>query len=251
MGKVMKPFLVTTPRSGSTIVQALLTNLSMQKFGYKGNLHEPFTITELFKAKYERVNDVVQTTEYERVGEKWFDNKRDIKINFVNLIKDDHNYMMKLFPIDMEPEMLEMIENNYDVICLERSDKIHQALSWVLLWETNKAHYKIDDNQVISSVVYNSFHAREMLRHFKAYQEFKNSFKKPYKILVYEEFMSLGGDEDALIKLLNLPIDNYIKMKMETKPTPYLDYLETLIVNKEEWLRDKESLLTEIKKYSI
>ena len=243
----MKPFLVTTPRTGSTIIQSLLCNLSIQKFGYKGNLNEPFTITELFKATYERIDDVVKTTKYERVGKKWFDNKRDIKLNFIDLIKDDHSYMMKLFPIDMEPELLELIENNYDVICLERADKVHQALSWVLLWETNKAHYRVTDNHVISSVTYNPFHANEMLRHLQAYQEFKNTFSKPYKVLVYEDFMALGGNEDALIKLLDLPIDNYTKMQMVTKPSPYLDNLENLISNKEEWFADKENLISKIR----
>ena len=250
MGKRMKPFLVTTPRTGSTIIQSLLYSLSKQHFGYKGNLDEPFTITELFKAKYERVDDVVKTTEYQRIGKKWFDNKRDIKLEFINLIGDDHNYMMKLFPIDMEPELLSMMENNYDVICLERRDKIHQALSWVLLWETNIAHYKVDDHRIVTSLRYNSFHAREMLRHFKAYKEFKEYYKKPFKTVVYEDFMEQGGNEDALIKLLDLPIENYEPMKMVTKPTPYNNDLENLIVNKEEWLSDKEDLINEIKKYS-
>lgn len=226
----------------------MLFNLSKQYFGYKENLFEPFTITELFKANYERIENSVKLTKFERLGYKWFDDKRTIKTKFVNLIKNDHNYMMKLFPIDIEPEIIDMLETDFDVICLERRDKLHQVLSWILLWETNIAHYKIDDNRTVKTITYNPFHAREMIRHLKAYTEFKRSFKRPYKLLIYEDFMELGGNEDALIKLLDLPIYDYIKLDIPTKPTPYERRLEDMINNKEEWIRDKPYLIETILK---
>lgn len=246
----MKPILVTTPRSGSTLIESLLFNIARQKFGYKNDLLEPFTITELFKAEYVRENDIVRIDKFQRVGTKWFDDKRQVKLDFLNLIKDDYNYMMKLFPIDMEPEIMDMLLNHMDVICLERRDKLHQALSWVLLWETNKAHYKKSDPQTVKSMRYVPFHAKEMVRHLKAYKEFKETYTGYYDVLVYEDFMENGANEDALIKLLNLPVKDYIKSEIDTKPTPYEKSLEDMIINKDEWIADRDSLIKAINEVS-
>lgn len=243
----MKPFLVTTPRSGSTLIQALLFNIAKQTSGFKSDLIEPWTITELFKPLYSVKNGIVYLEKMERVGYKWFDDKRTEKLKVVELIKNDSSYMMKLFPVDIEPE-IKIIMEDYDVVCLERRDKIHQMLSWVLLWETNKSHYSKDDTSSITSFTYNKFHATEFIRHLKHYKKFKDTYKN-YKILYYEDFIDNGSNEDALCKLLNLEC-TISPMEIRTKPTPYVDNIENLISNKEDWLRDKEFLINELKKYS-
>lgn len=243
----MKPFLITTPRSGSTLIQAMLFNIAKQTSNFKADLIEPWTITELFKPTYTVSNGTVQLERMERVGHKWFNNRRAEKLKVIDLIKDDPSYMMKLFPVDIEPE-IEMIMNDYDVICLERNDKVHQMLSWVLLWETNKSHYKVDDTGVIKSFTYNRFHATEFIRHLEHYKKFKDTHKN-YKILYYEDFINEGANEAALCKLLNIEY-NITPMQIKTKPTPYANKIENLIINKKDWLEDKPFLLKEIQKYS-
>jgi hypothetical protein len=57
--------------------------------------------------------------------------------------------------------------------------------------------------------------------------------------------MELGGDEQALIKLLNLDIVDYILPGIfEYIPTPYTkENLEDLIINKKDWNNDKQRIL--------
>ena len=50
--------------------------------------------------------------------------------------------------------------------------------------------------------------------------------------------MDKGANEQALIELLNLDIKDYNKINVKTIPTPYDNDLESLILNKKEWLQD-------------
>ena len=241
----MRPILVTTPRSGSTIILRLLGSLATQHFSCKGILHEPFTITELFKSDYKKINNIITIVNHERLGYKWFDSKREEKLKVISLLKDDYDYVFKLFPIDMEIEIEDMIKCYYAPILLERKDKIEQLLSWVRLFTTNVAHFLKTDAQQVTELRYDAFHANELIRHLSAYRAYNDSCTN-YKLIFYEDFLQQGADESALIHLLGLPIIKYTQLDILTKPTPYCTSLEDIITNKDEWLRDKPMLIRRI-----
>ena len=61
--------------------------------------------------------------------------------------------------------------------------------------------------------------------------------------------MALGGDETAIIQLLNLPLTVNDKEVLKTMPTPYSESnIESLITNKEEWQADRDSIVNELYK---
>jgi len=243
----MRPIIVTTPRSGSTLITDLLGNLAKQHSGYKNTLQEYFTITELYNPEYSRINDIVYCTKLDRKLEFWYDNKRDEILKRLALVNNDHNYMIKLFSEDIEPEVQTMIDDNYDIIYLERRDKLSQYISYMNMIGTNIAHHTVDSKS-IGKIIYWTKFRDEFIRINDNYFKYKKNHPSKYPTIYYEDFIEQGSDEDSLIRLLNLDIKVYNKLSVKTIPTPYESELESLILNKQEWLLDREYIVNELYK---
>jgi hypothetical protein len=154
---------------------------------------------------------------------------------------------MKVFPTEIEPEIIEMIQTHYNIIFLERRDKIRQLLSFCNMVLTNTSHYKTVEKS-IEQVTYNAELAKIFFRMLAGYSVFKKV--NLGKTLYYEDFIQAGGNETALIKLLDLPAVNSVKLSPRFVPTPYVkDNIEDMIVNKEEWLRDRASIIEQLTKF--
>lgn len=242
----MKPILITTPRTGSTVICKLLGNLAKQHFGFKGILHEPFTITELFKPEYTVTDNIISLSSFNRVGYKWYTSKRAEKMKVMSMLVDNYDYMIKLFPIDLEPEISAMIEQKYDVILLERYDKVEQMLSWIRMFSSNISHFGVDDTKTVDEMTYDSTLAYDFIRHLDAYYAYKTLLQGKYRVIYYEDFVAAGCNERAIIDLLDLKITSFLPMTLTTKPTPYITSLEDIISNKDVWLRDKNDLISRI-----
>lgn len=242
----MRPIIITTPRSGSTLITDLLGNLSKQHYGYKNILQEYFTITELYYIEYGRVNDVVTTTKLDRKLEVWYDSKREEILKRVELLDGDYNYMMKLFPEDIEPEVQSIVDT-YDIIYLERRDKLSQYISYMNMIGTNIAHHTDDKNKVKQIIYWKRFRD-EFIRIYQNYIKYRDSHPSKYPTLYYEDFVDNGSNEQYLIDTLGLDIKEYDKLNVKTVPTPYESDLESLILNKKEWLADREYIINELYK---
>ena len=256
----MRPIIITTHRTGSTLICELLFNIAAQRFKYKNNLDEYFTITTLYNSDYQKVNGIIRIVSRERTS---FDRQQatydsdNVKLtalklsnrltilNRIELLRNDPNYMIKLFSSDFTNEILDFVVSTYDLIYLERKDKLKQFLSFMGLVQTNVAHYTKDSSSAVNQIVYDAKWAKEFIRLDKQYQDFKRAHSG--KILYYEDFVELGSDETALIQLLDLPVENIKKKTINTVPTPYIADLEDLIVNKDEWLKDRDSILNNLR----
>ena len=243
----MNPIIVTTPRTGSNLVCEMLWSVSKENFGHKNNLYEYFTVTDLYKCTFKKVDDCIKIDKFERTKQVWFESRRDEMLKRLSLLQDDHRYTIKLFPTELEPEIVETIQDHYDIIFLERRDKVRQLLSFCTMVLTNTSHYKSKE-KVVDQVIYDAKLAKIFFEMLDDYYAFKEKNVGP--TLFYEDFIEQGGDEAALIKLLNWSVKSSVKFNPRFVPTPYInDNIEDMVVNKEEWLRDREKIITQLSKF--
>lgn len=242
----MRPILITTPRTGSTLITDLLGSLSKQHYGYKNTLQEYFTITELYYIEYGYRDNILTTTKLDRKLDIWYNNKREEILKRVKLLNNDYNYMMKLFPEDIEPEVQSIVDT-HDIIYLERRDKLSQYISYMNMIGSNIAHHK-DDSTKVNKIIYWSKFRDEFINIYKNYLIYRDKHPSKYPTIYYEDFVEKGSDEQALIDILNLDITEYKKLDIKTIPTPYESDLESLILNKKDWLDDKEYIINELYK---
>lgn len=243
----MNPIIVTTPRTGSNLVCEMLWSVSRENFRHKNNLYEYFTVTDLYKCTYKKVENCIRIDQFERVKQAWFNTRREEMLKRLALLEDDYRYTMKVFPTELEPEILDTIQEHYNIIYLERQDKVRQLLSFSTMMLTNTSHYKTAEKPV-DRVIYSATLTKMFFHMLEGYYKFKKANAGP--TLYYEEFIQAGGNEDALITLVKLPAVNSTKIDPRFVPTPYVsNNMEDMIVNKDEWLQDREEVmkrLTEI-----
>jgi hypothetical protein len=223
----------------------MLGSLVEQHYNYANTLIEYFLVAPQYRAEFKKdSNDIVRTMSYVRNNPptQWYNNKRQVILDRLDLI-GDKLYMIKIFPMDLEPEVIEYMKN-YDIIYLERRNTLHQFLSFLNMEQSNIAEYKKGDREVKSIVYYPPLVDVFFNMHYYPYFEFKKNNPSKYPTIYYEDFMELGGDESALIKLLNLDIKDYTPLVSEFVPTPYINEdLEQLIVNKKDWNVDRQRIL--------
>lgn len=257
----MKPIVVTTPRTGSTLFCQMMTNLATQHYGYKGSLGELFTIVPFFRTRYKYVNYVISSKFTQRIDTKksdgkWFVSVRHEQLKRLSWISDeDPVYLIKIFPINIESEIEEEITKKYDIIYLERRDRLRQLISYYGMRQTNMSHYyvkKIECNEnfietnTINKLRYNKKTTTAFLQNAMIYQEFKQTYPSKYPTVYYEDFIAEGANEQAIVKLLGLEIDVQIN-NPKMVPTPYnSSNPEDLIVNQSIWLENKPDIIRKL-----
>ena len=256
----MRPIIITTPRTGSTLVCELLFNIAAHRFKYKNNLGEYFTITTLYKANYQKVNGLIrsmdgQRSDYDR-SKATYDSddikltalklaERSTILHRIELLRNDPLYMIKLFSSDFTPEVLDFVTKTYDMVYLERKNKVKQFLSFLGLVQTNTSHYTKESPRAVLKIIYDTKWAKQFVQLDKLYQDCKHQHPGP--VLYYEDFIAAGADESALIELLDLSVTGIKNKTIQTVPTPYTTDIEDLVVNKEEWLRDRDDFLNQLR----
>jgi len=246
---ITNPIIVTTPRTGSTVICRMLWNLSKEFYGHKNILYEYFTVTDLYESRYKKIDGCIQSIiPRKRIKHEWCTNYRLEKLKRLLLLIKDYKYTMKIFPMQLEPEIVPVIVKNFDLIYLERRDKIRQLLSFSSMMITNVSHYTSSDSEV-KTIEYSPELTDKFFELIEAYHTFKKNNQGI--TIYYEDFIENGANEAALIKLLNLPIEYFKLSKVETIPTPYLsENLEDLIVNKGDWLRDRPKIIDRLSIYN-
>ena len=244
----MNPIIVTTPRTGSNLVCEMMWSIARENFRHKNNLYEYFTVTDLYKCTYKKVENCIRIDQFDRVKQSWFNTRREEMLKRLALLEDDYRYTMKVFPTELEPEILQAIQDHYNIIFLERRDKLRQLLSFSTMMLTNTSHYKTADKPV-DRVIYNAELTKTFFNMLEGYFKFKQANTGP--TLYYEDFIQAGGDEAALINLLDLPAVNSFKLNPRFIPTPYVsDNMEDMIVNKEEWLQDRAIIVERLTQFA-
>jgi hypothetical protein len=239
----MKPILITSPRTGSTIIGKQISHLAEQWWGYKNYLHEYLTIGSLIKTEITEVDGILHWKLLEYVTKEWI-NAQEERIRRRDLLKGKSEYMIKLFPGNFDSWTLDWVRDNWNPIFLERKNKLDQLLSYMAYRSTNIAHYKIDSDVVVNEFYYNSKWADEFIWALQKYYQIKSELKGP--TIYYEDWLDSGGDQTALIKLLNWPETDYNKITPTGKKTPYIDTPESLILNKTDWNMDKSVIINKL-----
>jgi LPS sulfotransferase NodH len=242
------PILITTHRTGGTVIGKMLYNIAAHKFGSKNFLNQYLSVTPLYKEVFEKSEGVIQSVLHERIVgnltafESEVKNRTEIQKNRMAMLNGDVKYTMKIFAYDLNPINQIFFRNNYDFIFLERRNKLEQLLSFITMKKTNKHEYKSGE-----SYVPNTYFNFESLMLFISIQQQYNRVKRETvnpTVIYYEDFMEYGGDISALQRMLNLPVEDIPeKLKIETVPSPYTTSLEDLLVNKDEWLEHKETIV--------
>ena len=246
---MMNPILFTTPRTGSTLICNLLADIFN-----KENLNEFFHFGVVPSVNYQKINNRVVAKYFEnRINNPWGENLKEERLRRLGLIKGDYNYLIKIFGEPLETEILSEIKNNYDIIFLERKDKIKQILSFATVLNQKHSHYSNDDKK-INSIIYKPEAAEVIISHLRMYEKFKSNLPSKSPTLYYEDFMELGANNFALTTLLKITLNDKLSnlenywLPKNSIPTPYVtDDIESLILNKKTWLKDKENILEKLK----
>jgi len=248
----MKPILFATPRSGSTIIGRMIGKIAKDFWGYNDYLGEVFGIWTVNPTLMNKVNGKLEIL-YEQfqldvsLYEEGQWKEEEIKRR-VRLLEEDPLYMIKIFPEHYRDEMESWVKSNYTPIFLERRNKIEQLLSLMAMHTKHKATYGIRENDTVESIVYKSHLANDLLFHDNLLNEIKKKFPEA-KTIYYEDWLELGANEQAVCRLLGCEelLNDVNMLDREIKPTPYIDNPENLILNKDEWLKDKPLIIEAIK----
>lgn len=232
----MIPLLISTARTGSSIISNLMYQLGKEQIGYKNYLNEFFTVTELYKPLYQVIDNVITQIECHRTNSVWYTSAREEKLKRLDLIQHDPCYALKIFPEDLEPEILDFIKRNYKIIGLERKDKEDQFISFSHMLTTNVAAFSKDDTSIINSIKVNRNHLGPFISHIKNFKRLQNILQFP--VMYYEDYYNAVDKQEFLCSNFELEVKP-IELILESKETPYILNKEEIIENKKEWAEMK------------
>jgi LPS sulfotransferase NodH len=238
---IMNPILITTPRTGSNLATTLLYSIANQCWGYKNNLYEYFHVSDYYRNVYKNNGTKVYIDSYERNIGKWCHDPRAERLQRLQLLNGDYKYMIKLMPKDLEPEIIDVMAKHYDVVFLERRNKLEQLISYFTLASVGKSHYNNDDPKV-ERITYLPSTVERFIKTVQYYDEVKSRFNGV--TIYYEDIINGGSDEQCMLNLLNIQCSVRSRI-IPTIPTPYaVDDRESLFTNLSEWQRDRAHIMS-------
>lgn len=230
----MKPILITTPRTGSNIICEKIYNISKLNFNYVSNLNEFFNINDIIQKKYFLKDSIIQQTEAIRVYKNWAKGEKiNIQLERLEMLRANSNYMIKMFPINIHPAVEEFVTKEYDLIFLERKNKIKQFLSYLALFsEPKQAHNEKNNSYIVKKINFRYERLNEFLWIQAQYEKFKEKYKG--KTIFYEDLEN-SMTEENLAYLLNLKKLNIVNYETRFTKTEYEKDIELIIENNELW----------------
>ena len=228
----MIPLLLATARTGSSIISNLMYQLGKNQVGYKNYLNEFFTVNELFKPTYEIINNVITQTSCPRLNSKWFVSAREERLSRLMMIADNPKYALKVFPEDLEPEILDFIKKHYKIIGLERRDKEDQFISFSHMLSTNIAAYSRDDPTVINSIKIDKKHLSSFISHIRKFKRLQSELEFP--VIYYEDFINETDKIKFIADNFNLDYKT-LSIDIDSKETPYTADKKEIIENVDDW----------------
>lgn len=237
----MKPILISTPRSGSTIVAEKIFNISRDNFNYIDNLDEFFNVTDMIQTNYHFVENKIVKEKSQKIFKKWYNDKQEIYQYRLNLLKYNPNYLIKFFPFNTPKDIETFIIDTYDLIFLERKNKVAQFISFLgLFCEKKYSHNTINNFYQITKLKYDKKLLDSFINIIHQYNAFKE--KKSGITIFYEDVLQNKINETNIATLLNLNIHNINNYENKIIKTSYITDPELLIENYDEWKQDKHRL---------
>ncbi len=247
----MNPILFATARSGSTVIAQQLAKITFDLWNGKGYLGEAFALYP------DRPNFIEPVEGGLGLIYKNFDypiSFCNTKAEIINAYKErmgflDNNkgYLIKILSDQYHPVMDSWIRANFTPIFLERRNKLDQILSYMAMQSNGKAHFSLNDQSDINKIIYKKADVDFLIEQMRLFVKIKSWYDG--FVVYYEDWFEHGANEKILCGLIGLShmSGSVGQSDIPYKPTPYSSNPEMLIENKDEWIRDKPSILQRIK----
>lgn len=235
--QIMKPILIATPRSGSTIIGEQIGNLAEQWWGYKNYLHEYFSVSPYYRSEITKAGKMLFFEYLGPAPANWCTDPKKERLRRKDLIGTDTNYMIKCLPGNFaEGWLTNWIKENYNTpIFLDRRDRFNQLMSWMAFRTVKVSHWHRDSENRIQSIDYKPEYVEEFVEMIKTFKKIRSEFENPVTIY-YEDWMNGGSSQRALIKMLGWDeTKTFVKMITTTQSTPYVGNVDNMVTNKFEW----------------
>lgn len=250
----MKYIVITTPRTGSTMITSMIADLARQWWDSKGYLGEYFTMTHLYSQQWEMVNERITCTSYVRHQPHNYpqpptlEEKNQERNRRLHLLQSDNNYVFKIFSLDMTSEIQDYVKQNYNIIYLERQNKLDQLLSFLGIVSSGVAHWA-DSSKKLNKIHYDKSVFAYLSKALNHYYYLKTVM--PGQTVIYEDFLNRGANQQSLIEILDLPRMDFVPLNWHYVPTPYDQQPQNMIANHEQWQLDLPDIIAQFDKYNI
>jgi hypothetical protein len=248
----MSPVLITTPRTGSSLMVRQLFNIAKHYWGCQSLLYEYFNINPNYRVITKTIDNILY---YDRTARSVSENQSiDKNQEIVNRIKiltasPSNTYLFKIHAADISDSVYDfLIEKKYNIVYLHRHNKLEQLLSFLSAFDNNVWLHRNRDTE-IKKFKYNKKVLEIFLNHLDKFFEIRN--KLPGVDIYYEDYVELGSNENAIMQLLEIKSSQPIDLQnYNIIPTPYSDHnKELLIVNYQQWCQDRSSVIEQLNKY--
>lgn len=253
---MFKPILITTPRTGSSVICHYLAQIAKQTANYQNNLTEYFDKApwnnlhyRVFKHFGKNIIGLCTDERILRLNNYDGDINKNLISKFELIKNNEYNYMIKLIPYDYDNTILDWCMSNYKPIYLERKNKLAQLFSFMAMLTTKTSHYDESSTSSISKINFNLKFLNIFDKIQTQYSFYKTKYPGP--VLVYEDLFDKEFTVDILIKRLNIDnVDLALIEKHITRKTLYESYdWDILVENKQEYKNNKMLVDTMLEKW--
>lgn len=242
---MFNPILITTPRTGSTLVCQLLGDIARHTSNYKNDLQEFYTIEPGYEAIYEKASvfneQIITVKSYREVAvlPLWYGketNKNQMMLDRTEMLEsNEHRYMIKLFA-----DMLKIrhIRNavfpRYNPVYLQRRDLLQQFLSLSYLSGPNlQFHYKPGQTANTKDISFNYKRFSNFKTILLTYKEAKKTYPGP--TIFYEDIIQQDNKYQAIANALGVSCEGVQPSVVKTIKSPYTIPLNDMLIRNWKW----------------
>lgn len=242
---MFKPVLITTPRTGSSLICQLLGDIARHTSDYKNDLQEFFTIEPGYEAIYEKASifgeQIITVKSYKEVPvlPLWYGsnaNKHQMtmdRIEMLSLSKD--RYMLKVFADFLKNDRIRnVVFPRYDPVYLQRRDLLQQFLSILYLGGPNlQFHYQTGQIANVKEIHFNYKRFNLFKTLLLSYKEAKQKYPGP--TIFYEDVVYQDNSHQALANALGVSCEGVKSSVVKTIKSPYAIPLSDMLVRNWKW----------------
>lgn len=242
---MFKPILITTPRTGSSLVCQLLGDIARHTSDYKNDLQEFYTIEPSYEAIYEKASvfkeQIITVKSYKEVNPLplWYGSEANTQQMLLDrtemLVSNKHRYMIKLFAGTLKIRHIRnAVFPRYDPVYLQRRDLLQQFLSLLYLSGPNlRFHYQPGQVANVKEIHFNykQFNAFKTL--LLSYKEDKKTYPGP--TIFYEDIIQQDNRHQAIANVLGVPCEGVQPSVVKTIKSPYTIPLSDMLVRNWKW----------------
>lgn len=242
---MFRPILITTPRTGSTLVCQLLGDIARHTSDYKNDLQEFYTVEPGYEAIYDTASvfgeQIITVKSYREVNllPLWYgseSNKHQMVLNRTEmLVSNKHRYMIKLFADTLKNERIRnAVFPRYEPVYLQRKDLLQQFLSLSYLNGPNlQFHYQPGQTANVKEIHFNYKRFNTFKTLLLAYNATKRTYPGP--AIFYEDIIQQDNQHQAIANALGVSCEGVQSSVVKTIKSPYTVPLNDMLVRNWKW----------------